>query len=155
MKRINRFIVMSAALLAALLSNPANAQAEEISSQEPAIGGFSPVSYFTKNIAEPGSKEFAVEYDGVVYYLASADQIEVFEKDPAKYQPRHKSCSYSLALGKGLPLDPRNFKIVGDSLLLFHQFDDGSALQLWNSSAVSEEELVRRADANNLFRVDF
>lgn len=154
MKGRNLFILVATVLLASL-GNPAIAQTEDISVQEPAIGGYSPVSYFTKNIAEPGSKEFAVVHDGAVYYLASADQIEVFEQNPDKYKPRHMSCSYSLALGKVLPLDPTSFKIVGDSLLMFHKHDDGSALARWNSSTVSEEELIRRADANNLFRVDF
>ena len=69
---------------------------------------------------------------------------------------RSRSCPYSLAFGKILPLDPTNFKIVGDNLLLFHLSDDENGLQLWNDSKISEDELMRRADANaNLFRLRF
>ena len=53
-----------------------------------------------------------------------------------------------------LPLDPTNFKVIGDSLLLFHRSEEKDALLEWNSSELSEEELLRRADAN-LFLVEF
>jgi len=156
LRRFDRFIVLSAALLGALFSSSILAQNTAAPGASPAIGGYSPVSYFTKNKAELGSPEFAVEHDGTVYYLMSQEQVEIFEKNPNKYRPRHRSCSYSLALGKILPLDPTNFKIVGDNLLLFHLSDDENGLQLWNDSKISEDELMRRADANaNLFRLHF
>ncbi len=154
MKRFDRFIVLSAVLLGALFSSSVLAQNAGTPGATPAIGGYSPVSYFTKNKAELGSPEFAVEHDGTVSYLASQEQVEIFKKDPNKYRPRHRSCAYSLALGKILPLDPTNFKIVGDNLLLFHLSDDEDGLQLWNDSEISEDELMRRADAN-LFRLRF
>ena len=154
MKRFDRFIVLSAALLVALFSSSVLAQNAAGPGATPAIGGYSPVSYFTKNKAELGSPEFAVEHDGTVYYLVSQEQVEIFEKNPNKYRPRHQSCSYSLAFGKILPLDPTNFKIFGDTLLLFHLSDDENGLQLWNDSEISEDELMRRADSN-LFRLRF
>jgi len=156
LKCFERFIVLSAVLLGALFSGSVLAQNAGTSGTTPAIGGYSPVSYFTKNKAEPGSPEFAVEHDGNVYYLVSQEQVEIFEKNPSKYRPWHRSCPYSLAFGKILPLDPTNFKIVGDKLLLFHLSDDENGLQLWNDSKVSEDELMRRADATaNLFRLRF
>ncbi len=156
MKRFDRFIVLSAVLLGALFSSSVLAQNAGTHGATPAIGGYSPVSYFTKNIAELGSPEFAVEHDGTVYYLASQEQVEIFAKNPNKYRPRHRSCPYSLAFGKILPLDPTNFKIVGDNLLLFHLSDDENGLQLWNDSKIGEDELMRRADAYaNLFRLRF
>ena len=148
MKRFDRFIVLSAVLLGALFSSSVLAQNAGTLGAAPAIGGYSPVSYFTKNKAELGSPEFAVEHDGTVYYLASQEQVEIFEKNPNKYRPRHQSCSYSLAFGKILPLDPTNFKIVGDNLLLFHLSDDENGLQLWNDSKISEDELMRRAEGH-------
>jgi len=154
LKRFDQFIVFSAVLLGALFSSSVLAQNAGTLGAAPAIGGYSPVSYFTKNEAELGSPEFAVEHDGTVYWLASQEQVEIFEKNPNKYRPRHQSCSYSLAFGKILPLDPTNFKIVGDTLLLFHLSDDENGLQLWNDSEISEDELMRRADAN-LFRLRF
>ncbi len=154
MKRFDRFIVLSAVLLGALFSNSVLAQNAGTPGATPAIGGYSPVSYFTKNKAELGSPEFAVEHDGTVYHLASQEQVEIFKKNPNKYRPRYRSCPYSLTFGKILPLDPTNFKIVGENLLLFHLSDEENGLQLWNDSEISEDELMRRADAN-LFRLRF
>ena len=130
-----------------LLAGGAVAQQEEAATG-PAIQGYSPVSYFTENKAERGSPEFSVEHDGQLYYLTSREQVALFNQNPDRYRPRHRACPYSLAYGMVLPLDPTNFKIVGDSLLLFHRSEEKDALLEWNSSELSEEELLERADAN-------
>ena len=146
--KFDQFTVLSAVLLGALFSGSVPAQNAGTLDATPAIGGYSPVSYFTKNKAELGSPVFAVEHDGKVYYLASRAQVDIFEKNPNKYRPKYWTCPYSLAFGKILPLDPTNFKILGDNLLLFHLSDDENALQLWNDSKISEDELMRRAEGN-------
>lgn len=120
----------------------------------PAIGGYSPVSYFTENEAQLGNSEYAVEHDGLIYYLTSAQQVELFEANPEKYRPRYQSCPYSLAYGMILPLDPTNFRIVGDNLLLFHRSEEKDGLVEWERSELTEKELLRRADAN-LVRLRF
>ncbi len=129
---------------------PGSAIAQEITSAnvQAAIGGYSPVSYFTENKAELGVSEFLVEYKDSLYFLTSNEQVELFNKNPSKYVPRYRTCPYSLALGKTTPLDPANFKIVGGSLLLFHLSEKEDGLAQWNSSEISEAELLRRADAN-------
>jgi YHS domain-containing protein len=124
-------------------------------STKPYIEGYSPVSYFTENRAELGRPEFSVRHRGRTYWLTSKQQVTLFEQDPDKYRPRYDLCPYSLALGKHLPLDPKNFKIVGGSLLLFHRSDQNDGLRGFQQSGLSGEELIRRADANyTLFRFD-
>ena len=151
MKSLSHALMVTVALLATSISR---ADVTVAGAQAPAIGGYSPVSYFTENKAERGSAEFAVEHDGRVYYLTSDEQITLFREDPDKYRPRYTACPYSLAYGMVLPLDPTNFKIIGDTLLLFHRSEEKDALLEWNSSELGEEELLRRADAN-LWRVEF
>jgi len=87
-------------LMTALMPVSGNAQSTQFDNDQPAIGGYSPVSYFTKDIAERGSAEFAVEHEGNTYYLASAEQVELFTENPAKYRPRYTVCPYSLTLGE-------------------------------------------------------
>lgn len=135
---------------AGLCSIPLHAQ----EGVEPAIEGYSPVSYFTEGAAEKGSPDYAVEHDGDVYFLTSREQMALFAQDPDKYRPRHKACPYSLAYGMVLPLDPTNFKIIGGSLLLFHRSEEKDALLEWQESGLSEAELLRRADAN-VFLITF
>lgn len=146
-----RFIAPALFVLSAFVGTSSYAGTE---SATPAIGGYSPVSYFTKNKAEIGSPDYSVVYEGQRYFLTSEAQVELFKKNPDRYRPRHRACTYSLALGMVLPLDPTNFKIVGDSLLLFHRSEEKDALLEWNASKLSEAELLQRADAN-LFLVKF
>ena len=149
-----RFVAGYGAVFALLLSAIAAAEISDADKSNVAIGGYSPVSYFTENRPERGQAEFAVEHDGMVYFLTSAKQVATFNDNPDKYRPRHRSCAYSLAYGMVLPLDPTNFKIIGGTLLLFHRSEEKDALLEWNSSELSEEELLRRADAN-VFLITF
>jgi YHS domain-containing protein len=107
--------------------------------------GYSVVSYFEKNKAEMGQAEFSVEYEGKLYWFASADQVETFNSNPTRYLPIFDAfCPYSLTLGRQVPIDPTNFKIIADQLLLFHLSDESNGLEEWNRSG-NEEELLRRA----------
>lgn len=133
-------------LAGALLPLSGYSQNMNTENQKPAIGGYSPVSYFTKNIAEQGNVEFAVQLEGDTYYLTSAEQVELFTSNPAKYRPKYQVCPYSLAIGGTVPLDPTNFKIVGGSLLLFHKTEESDGLKLWNESPVDEKTLIELAD---------
>ena len=121
--------------------------AQDQATQEPSIGGYSPVSYFTEGAAQKGSPEFSVNYDGNLYYLTSAEQVEMFNADPMHYQPRYNVCPYSLTNGMRMSPDPLNFKVVGDNLLLFHSAPGKDGLEGWHSSPLSDEELLKRADS--------
>ena len=50
------------------------------------------------------------------------------------------------ALGKITPLDPTNFKVVANTLLLFHKTEDSDGLELWNESDITDQELIDRAN---------
>lgn len=90
-----------------------------------AIDGYSPVSYFTKGVAEKGDPEFSVSFEGVSYWLADADQAEQFSADPGRYAPAHRGwCSLMLTGSGNLAVaNPESFKIVDDRLLLFWSGD--------------------------------
>jgi YHS domain-containing protein len=98
-----------------------------------AIGGYSPVSFFEKGHAELGSPDHVIEHDGKVYHLASADQAKAFRANPDKYLPAHGGvCAYGVSIGETFPVDPTNFKIVDDRLLLFLKNDEVDARELWD-----------------------
>lgn len=110
------------------------------------IGGYSPVSYFTKGQAERGLEKYAVAHKGMVYYLASEEQVSLFNENPDKYRPRYSVCPFSLTEGKKRALDPTNFKVVGDHLLLFHKSKGIDGLSGWGQSELTDKELIERAD---------
>jgi len=139
------------ALITSLFIFPFSANAQqspgESVSQDVAIEGYSPVSYFEKGFAERGRPEFSVDHGDKTYYLASADQMEKFRQNPDKYKPRFGLCPYSLTLGRKVAIDPTSFKIVAGSLLLFHNSEELDALKKWNEK---DDDLgqLRQAEKN-------
>ncbi len=143
--------VLLAAVLA--IASPAGDAAAQPGGTSPAIQGYSPVSYFEEGRPEKGSKEFTAEYEDRTYWFTDAEQQAKFEAEPATYAPVFPNhCPYNLALGRAVKIDPTNFKIAGDDLLLFHRSDEMDGLEKWNEHG-DEEELMRRAKSQwELFR---
>lgn len=121
-----------------------------------AIDGYSPVSYFSKGIAEKGSAEFAVMFDGLEYWLTDVGQARQFAADPERFAPTHRGwCSLMLTGSGNLAVaNPESFKIVDDRLLLFWSGEfkgqpiDG--LRNWESKfddPNAELALLEKADA--------
>lgn len=110
------------------------------SAQELAIQGYSPVSYFSKGIAEKGNEAFSAEYKGSVYYLSSQAQKDLFVANPEQYTPRFgEYCPFSLQTGMRKAIDPTSFKIVGETLLLFHYSDELDAKSEWDKGNDSSQ----------------
>lgn len=116
----------------------------------PALGGYSPLSYFEHGEPRLGSPEHQATHDGTTYYFTSAGQLERFLKDPERYAPLFPyHCPYNLALGRAASIDPTNFRIVADRLLLFHRSEEMDGLQKWNRHEADEQEdLLERARGN-------
>ncbi len=139
-KKIRASILLLSITLFSLLSTSV------YGSDYPAINGYSPVSYFTKNIAERGSSICQQEYNGNTYYFTSDEQIETFKSNPEKYIPHFGAfCPYSLTLGRQQPIDPTNFKVVGEYLLLFHRTEKSNSLDSWNLEE-DEGALIKKAE---------
>ena len=117
-----------------------------------ALHGYSPVSYFQKNKAELGAKEFALTHNGVVYWFVDAAQATLFKENPERYEPAHGGwCSVMMgSSGDRAEANPEAFKIVNDRLLVFYRgkLQNGArvdGLQIWNDRD-KEQALLRKAD---------
>lgn len=139
------------AILLLLATNGVGAQ-EVITPQDasPALGGYSPVSYFEHEEPRLGSPKHQATHDGTTYYFTSGAQRERFLADPERYAPLFPyHCPYNLALGRAASIDPTNFRIVADRLLLFHRSEEMDGLEKWNHHGAAEkEELLERARGN-------
>jgi len=112
-----------------------------------AIDGYDPVSYFKTNKAIKGKKEFAVEYQGAVYYFSSVENKETFTKNPAACEPQYGGwCAYAMGKeGDKVNVDPETFKIINGKLFLFYNRFFNNTLTSWNRD---ETNLKTKADAN-------
>jgi YHS domain-containing protein len=108
--------------------------------EQVAIPGYDLVSYLDRK-PQRGRAEFTVEYGGVVWQFATADNREAFQHDPQRYLPQYGGfCAFAVSIGLPAHADPRIFAVVEGKLYLF--FD--SAVRL-----VWEQDRDRAvADAN-------
>lgn len=132
------------------LNNPpsrAYLGSRNVSADGIALSGYSPVSYFTKNTAEKGSPDFAVNHEGVTYLLTDSKQAEAFKADPGRYTPAFGGwCAFGMSVSDKFPIDPTNFKIVDDQLMLFLRNEHIDARKLWNQG--DKQELKTKANAH-------
>lgn len=112
-----------------------------------ALEGYSPVSYFTKGVAEKGDPRFSAEHNGAIYHLTSQDQLELFKKNPGRFEPQCGGwCAFGMSVEDKFPVDPTKFRVVDGELYLFLNNEDINAFDLWSQG--DERELVNKAQAH-------
>ncbi|MEO5999655.1 MAG: YHS domain-containing (seleno)protein [Chitinophagaceae bacterium] len=111
------------------------------------LQGYDPVAYFTNNKAVKGKKEYAVNADGITYYLSSASNKELFQAHQKDYEPQYGGwCAYAMgASGEKVEVDPETFKIINGKLFLFYNSFFNNTLTKWNKD---ETNLHAKADKN-------
>ncbi len=94
---------------------PVNVSAAQI-----ALKSHDPVAYFTVGKPVLGTEKFSAEHEGAIYRFSSAENLETFKADPAKYVPQHGGfCRMGVALGKKLDGDPNLFRIDNGKLSVY------------------------------------
>lgn len=112
-----------------------------------ALEGYCPVAYFAVNKPVKGNPQYASQYNGVTYYLVSADAQKAFEKDPQKYIPAFGGwCAFGMSISDKFPIDPTNFKIVDGKLFVFLKNKNIDARALWNQG--NKHDLLKKANAH-------
>ena len=124
--------------------NVASRQKNFLIEKGAAISGYDPTSYFS---GKPQKGKITYTYAGVTYKFVSAANLEMFKKNPAKYEPTYGGwCAYAMgAKGEKVEVDPENYKIVNGSLNLFYKNFFSNTLDDWNKD---ETKLKKQADIN-------
>ncbi|MCA9693832.1 MAG: hypothetical protein KC636_29870 [Myxococcales bacterium] len=114
-----------------------------------AIQGYDPVAYFPEGGGKPtkGSPEFAHTHEGVTYHFASAEHLERFKQDPAKYEPAFGGwCAYAMGkTGRKVKINPESAKIQDGRLLLFYATSLADTREKWNED--DSDRLLLQADS--------
>ena len=88
------------------------------------IQGYDPVAFFTDGKPVLGQEQFHSSYHDVTYRFASAEHQQMFEKDPAKYEPQFGGyCAYGVTQGHLAPVKIEAFQIVDGRLLMQYDSD--------------------------------
>jgi YHS domain-containing protein len=119
---IKGMVLFVLALTVLLIPNPAPAKdLLNKTSDDLAIKGYDPVAYFTMGKPVKGSPELQYEWIGAFWRFMSLEHRTMFEAAPEKYAPKFGGyCSYGVATGKVLDIDPEAWKIEDGKLYLFH-----------------------------------
>ncbi len=89
-----------------------------------AIHGYDPVAYFTAGRPTEGSEAFTFSWRGAVWRFASAQNRDLFAKDPSRYAPQYGGyCAYAVSQNDTADIDPRAWKIVNNKLYLNYDLD--------------------------------
>ncbi|MFZ1368741.1 MAG: YHS domain-containing (seleno)protein [Ferruginibacter sp.] len=112
-----------------------------------ALKGYDPVAYFTQKRAVKGSKDMALQHQGVIYHFSSVSNKDAFKTNPAKYEPEYGGwCAYAMGQNaEKVSVDPETFKILNGKLYLFYNRFLTNTLHEWNKN---EAALKKNADAN-------
>jgi YHS domain-containing protein len=89
-----------------------------------AIQGYDPVAFFTDHKPVKGDPKFVSKRDGAIYFFASKEHKQLFNADPAKYEPVYGGfCAYGVSRNRLVEIDVNAFQIVNGKLLLQYSTD--------------------------------
>ncbi|MDA0705896.1 MAG: YHS domain-containing (seleno)protein [Proteobacteria bacterium] len=106
-----------------------------------AIDGFDPVSYFSEGKPERGSPDITTEWNGAVWHFTTVDHRDAFLLDPTKYAPQYGGfCALGMAHGGDVPTDPEAWTMWKGKLYL-NMITEVSTTWRYNP-----DKLIERAD---------
>ena len=84
-----------------------------------AIRGTDPVAYFTQSKPVKGNPEFTYKWGNATWQFASAQNRDLFAKNPEKYAPQYGGfCAWAVSQGYTAATDPNAWKIEKGKLYL-------------------------------------
>lgn len=108
-----------------------------------AISGYDPVSYFDGNPLQ-GEANITSSYEGATYQFANMDNKARFDAAPADFAPQYGGwCAVAASEGKYFPVNPQTYEISNNKLYLFYNGEHGNTLPQWE-----EDRDNRRAAAD-------
>ena len=120
---ISLLLVSQVALAQATEQQPDRADVQKFYSlidQSIGLKGYDPVAYFTEAQAVVGDESIAQAYGGVIYHFASEDNRDLFNEDPAKFEPTYGGwCAWARAQGQYANIDPTLFIQEGNRMHFF------------------------------------
>jgi YHS domain-containing protein len=116
------------ATLGAILAAPAARAAQDpIYTGTPsdlAVSGYDPVAYFIDGKPVEGDRAHSHEWQGATWRFATAENLEAFKADPARYAPQFGGyCAWAVSQGYTASADPQAWRIVDGKLYLNYNLD--------------------------------
>ena len=131
--------ILTIALL--LTATTSFADTLQFSTENGAIDGFDPVSYFSEHRPERGLPDITAEWNGALWRFTTVEHRDTFLEDPEKYAPRYGGfCALGMAHGGDVPTNPEAWTIWEGKLYL-NMIKEVSITWRYNP-----DKLIARAD---------
>ena len=99
--------------------------------QNLAVSGYDPVSYFGGGGPVVGSADHQTQWNGATWRFASAANLAKFVADPAAYAPQFGGyCAWAVSQGYVAQGDPKQWAVVDNKLYLNY---NARAKELWDA----------------------
>lgn len=116
---------------------------QNIGTDQIAISGYDPVSYFDGQ-PQQGDAALTSTYNDAVYQFANADNKAKFDASPEAFAPQYGGwCAVAASEGKYFPVNPETYEVSDNKLYLFYNGEHGNTLPQWE-----EDRETRRVAAD-------
>jgi YHS domain-containing protein len=89
-------------------------------SSELALQGYDPVSYFSADQPSVGTAEYSYDWGDVTWQFANAENMALFEQDPAEFAPQFGGfCSFAASKGFTADISPDAWHVEAGKLYVF------------------------------------
>ena len=113
---MTRFLL---ALSILLLATSSGADTLQYATENGAIDGYDPVSYFTEGAAKRGSPDITMAWNGSIWRFTSTAHRDSFAENPQQYAPQFGGfCALGMAHGGDVPTDAEAWTIWEGKLYL-------------------------------------
>lgn len=116
------FLATAAAFAAMPFAHFAHAATAHVATNRRGVAmqGYDSHAYWTVDAAREGQSEFTVEWRGVPWHFASAEDADMFRADPEAFEPQFGGfCTRAMSLKKVVDGDPEVWRIHSGKLYLF------------------------------------
>ena len=87
------------------------------------LKGYDPVAYFVNGQPTKGTGRYSLQWKGITYRFASAEDLQHFKADPQKYLPQYGGyCAYAMSIDRIADISPTDWTIFGGKLYLNNNF---------------------------------
>lgn len=124
----------------------------QLGKQSVGAQGYDVVAYFPEGDTKgngraiKGNKKHELVHNGVRYRFSSDANRQLFQKNPARYEPAYGGwCAYAAAYDGYTKPDPKNFIVQDDRLMLFYKSVFTDTKKSWNKEG--PRTLEPKADA--------
>lgn len=95
------------------------------------LRGYDVVAYVSQSQAVPGSAQHRADFEGVTYFFSSAEHLERFQREPARYQPAYHGYD-ATRMVYALPeaADPTVWRLIDGRIFLFADAASKAAFEL-------------------------